>query len=172
MTYFKLITFSLLVVIGSCTKQEQKPGNIDTQSSTQNVTGDLQNIKPDIKKWVGHYTFEESAPSVTGAGSQSWVYDINVTAKEDTTLTANIQVDGFQTMTRIESDVIANEKSADFIFSKYGKDNLFELYKKGEKLFSLELNDKNEIITNWAKMKAYVIDNQKNGKVRFKKVIS
>lgn len=158
----------------SCSKQEQKI-NTENQSSTQNVkpegtTGGSQ--EQAVKTWAGQFSFEESAKNVTGQGAQSWSYVIDVKAIDDKTLVANIQVDGFQTMTRIQADVKATEKSAEFYFSKYGAENVFELYKKGDLLFTMVKNDKNEIITNWDKMKPNVLDNQKSGKVMFKKVIS
>lgn len=165
-----LIALSL-VLVSSCSKQEQKV-NTDGQSSTQNVVPNSNSQKEIINKWTGRYTFDESAPNAAGSGAQSWSYTINVSVKEGDSLFAIIQVDGFQTMTRIEADVRGTDKNADFIFSKYGEENMFELFKKGEKLFSLEINEKNEMITNWDKMKPNVVDNQKSGKVMFKKVIS
>ena len=49
---------------------------------------------------------------------------------------------------------------------------MFELYKKGDRLFTIEANEKGELITNWDKMKPNVIENQKSGKVMFKKIAS
>ncbi len=165
---------AFIFLFSSCGKQDQKV-ETQNQSSTQNVAPNNEssvNQSADIKKWLGQYTFEESAKNVTGDGAQTWNYVIDVKAKDDKTLAAEIQVDGFQTMSRINADVKASSKSAEFIFNSYGKDNMFELYKKGDRLFVFELNDKNEIITNWDKMKANVLDNQKNGKVMFKRIAS
>ena len=164
--------FALLFLVCSCSKQEQKV-NTNGQNSAQNVVPDSNSLsqKDIINKWIGQYTFDESAQNAAGSGTQSWSYVINVSSKEDS-LIAVILVDGFQTMTRIEAEVKVTEKNADFIFNKYGDENMFEHFKKGEKLFSLEINDKNEMITNWDKMKPNVVDNQKSGKVMFKKVIS
>lgn len=165
----KLILFTLLVfVFASCGKKDE-PVNTQNQSSTQNVTQQPNN--PDINnKWTGTYTFEESAKNVAGDGAQTWNYVITVKPREDKSLMAEVQVDGFQTMTRLEADVKADDKKAEFIFAKYMPENMFELYKKGERLFTLELNAKNEVVTNWDKMKANVIDNQKGGVVMFKKI--
>lgn len=171
------LTFFLaaLILISSCGKQDEKM-NTEKQSSTTNVAPDSKNStqnQTDVpNKWVGKYSFEESAKNVTGDGAQTWNYVIDVKAKEDKSLVAEIQVDGFQTMTRIEAEVKPSDKSADFIFSKYMPDNMFEIYKKGDKLFTLQVNDKGEMITNWDKMKPNVIDNQKSGKVMIKKIAS
>ncbi len=177
MKYIKYLFVVLAAFFfSSCSKQEQKI-NSENQSSTQNVKpeetkGGNQDQTSVVKTWAGQFSFEESVKNATGVGSQSWSYVITIKAIDDRTLTAIIQVDGFQTMTRIEADVKATEKNAEFYFNKYGAENIFELYKKGDLLFTMSINDKNEIITNWDKMKPNVLENQKSGKVMFKKVIS
>jgi len=173
MKNLKLILIILIVFIfASCGKQEEKV-KTENQGSTQNISPNTQVNQPDVNnKWVGKYSFDESAKNVTGSGSQTWGYVITVKENADKTLSAEINVDGFQTSTRIEADVKAGDKSADFIFSKYLPENMFEPYKKGDRLFTFEINDKNEMITNWDKMKANVISNQKSGKVMFKKMSS
>lgn len=168
-----LITvFLSALLLAGCGKKEQSDIKTENQSSTQSVVNE-QKVKEQIKvnkKWIGQYAFDESAPGVTGKSSQSWGYVINISQQNDTLLLAEIQVDGYQTMTRLEADVKATGNLAELYFMKYGKDNVFELYKKGEKLLSLELNDKNEILTNWGKMKPNLPANQKNGKVLFRKI--
>jgi Family of unknown function (DUF5991) len=163
-----LLTFFL----AGCGKNEQ--GNIKTenQSSTQNVVIEqkVKEQKEVNKRWIGQYSFDESAPGVTGESSQSWGYVINISQLNDTLLLAELQVDGYQTMTRLEAEVKATPKSAELYFMKYGKENIFEQYRKGEKLLSLELSDKNEILTNWEKMKPNLPANQKSGRVMFKKI--
>lgn len=172
MNTLKFSLISLLVLLfASCTKQDQKV-NTESQSSTQNVVPNSPSQIEINKTWIGQYAFDESAPNASGSGAQSWSYVVTVSLKENNVLSAFIQVDGFQTLTRVEAEVKSTEKKADFIFNKYEAENIFEPFKKGDKLFSLELNDKNELITNWDKMKPNVIDNQKSGKVMFKKVIS
>lgn len=170
-----LFIFTALIVFSSCGKKDEKV-NSENQSSTQNVAPNTQqnttNSSAVNKKWAGQYTFEESAKNVTGDGAQTWNYVIDIKEKDANTLVADIQVDGFQTMTRIEASVKASEKNAEVIFEKYGKDNMFELYKKGDRLFTIEANEKGELITNWDKMKPNVIENQKSGKVMFKKIAS
>lgn len=163
----------LILLVTSCSKQEQK-ANTDSQNSPQNVVPDSNARTQNVinSRWIGQYTFDESAPNASGSGTQSWSYVINISVKNNDSLMAIIQVDGFQTMTRIEAVVKATEKNAHFIFTKYGAGNIFEPYKNGEKLFSIEINEKNEMITNWDNMKPNIPDNQNSGKVRFKKVIS
>jgi len=176
MRSFKIVFFlAVIFVFSACGKKDEKV-NTENQSSTQNVAPNTQQDQTNSgavnKKWAGQYTFEESAKNVTGSGAQTWNYVIDIKEKDAGTLVADIQVDGFQTMTRIEASVKASEKNAEVIFEKYGKDNMFELFKKGDRLFTIEANDKGEIITNWDKMKPNVLENQKSGKIMFKKIAS
>ena len=168
-----IIILAVIVTVASCGKKDEKV-NTENHSSTQNVNPNIENKvnNPDYKRWLGQYAFEESAKNVTGEGAQSWNYVIDVTERDANTVVAVIQIDGFQTMTRLEAEVKPSKDSAEFIFSKYGKDNVFEIYKKGDRLFTFVLDDKNMIITNWDKLKPNVIDNQKSGKVMFKKIAS
>jgi hypothetical protein len=158
-----LAVFGLVLILSSCGKKDEKV-NTENQSSTQNIAPGVNN------KWLGQYSFDESAKNVTGEGSQTWGYVITVKENANKNLIAEINIDGFQTTTRIEADVKPNDKSADFIFSKYLPENMFELYKKGDKLFSFEMNGKGELVTNWDKMKPNVIDNQKSGSIMFKRI--
>ena len=175
MKKLKLVLFIVLAaVLVSCGKQDEAP-KVENQSSTQNVQPNTQsNTTKDIGKkwWIGRYTFNESAKNVSGEGAQSWSYILDVKPLDDENMIASLQVDGFQTMTRLEAKVNATAMDIEFIFDKYGKDNMFELYKKGDKLFTFSLNEKNEIITNWDKMKPNILENQKSGKVMFKKIAS
>jgi hypothetical protein len=162
----------ILVSIFLCSCGKKDNIKNENQSSAQNVANEqkLNEQKEINKKWTGQYSFEESAPGVTGESSQSWSYSVSVSQANDTLLLAVIKIDGYQTMTRLEAEVKAAGSSAEFIFLKYGKENIFEPYKKGEKLFSFVMNEKNELITNWDKMKPNVISNQTGGKIMFQKV--
>ncbi len=162
----------VLFFLSGCGKDEKESIKTENQSSTQNVINE-QKVKEqkDInKKWIGQYAFEESAPGVTGESSQSWAYVINISQHNDTLLLAEIQVDGFQTMSRLEAEVKAAGNNAELIFMKYGRDNILEPYKKGDKLLTFELNEKNELLTGWDKMKPNLPANQKSKKVMFKKI--
>ncbi|MCI0449943.1 MAG: DUF5991 domain-containing protein [Chlorobi bacterium] len=172
MKFICLIICSLFFV--ACSKQEKKNIDSENQSSTQdsgkgNISGPQNEV---LKKWVGKYEFDEGVEGVTEGTAQSWHYSVNVYFKSDSILIALIEIDGFQTMTRLEADVKADEKRAEFFFSKYVKDNMFEIYKNSDRLFELEINEKSEIITNWDKVKPNVISNRKNGKVMFQKSVS
>ena len=166
------IAFAALLV--SCGKKDEAP-RVENQSSTQNVQPNSQsNTSKDIGKkwWLGRYTFEESAKNVSGEGSQSWSYILDVKPLDDENMIASLQVDGFQTMTRLEAKVNATAMDIEFVFDKYGKDNMFEKYKKGDRLFAMMRNTDNVVMTNWDKLMPNVVTNQESGKVMFRKIAS
>lgn len=172
--YISILVFTVFLV--SCGKQDEAP-KIENQSSTQNIqpqTQTQQDNSPNAGKmwWVGRYTFEESAKNVTGVGAQSWNYIIEVKAIDGNTLVASIMIDGYQTSTRLEAKVNATAMDIEFVFDKYGTDNMFEPYKKGDRLFAMMRNTEGIIMTVWDKLKPNVATNREDGKVMFKKIAS
>ena len=175
MKKLELVLFIVLAaVLVSCGKQDEAP-KVENQSSTQNVQPNTQsNTTKDIGKkwWIGRYTFNESAKNVSGEGAQSWSYILDVKPLDDENMIASLQVDGFQTMTRLEAKVNATAMDIEFIFDKYGKDNMFEKFKKGDRLFAMMRNTDNVVMTLWDKLQPNVVTNQESGKVMFKKITS
>ena len=173
MKKLELVLFIVLAaVLVSCGKQDEAP-KVENQSSTQNVQPNTQsNTTKDIGKkwWIGRYTFNESAKNVSGEGAQSWSYILDVKPLDDENMIASLQVDGFQTMTRLEAKVNATAMDIEFIFDKYGKDNMFEKFKKGDRLFAMMRNTDNVVMTLWDKLQPNVVTNQESGKVMFKKI--
>ncbi len=169
--------FSAVVIFSSCGKKDEAP-NYNNQSSTQNVPQNPGTNPPQNNSnipgrwWIGQYTFSESAKNVTGSGSQSWTYIVDVTEQQGAGLVATIQIDGFQTMQRLEAKVNATAYDIEFIFDKYGKDNMFEPYKKGDRLFAMMRTSDDKIKTVWDKLKPNVKDNQENGKEMIRKSAS
>lgn len=177
MKTFKILTVILISgLLFSCGKKDEAP-KVENQNSTQNIqpktdTPVKTNDYNSKKWWIGQYSFEESAKNVTGEGRQSWNYIVEVKEFDANTLVATIQVDGFQTMQRLEAKVNATAYDIEFIFDKYGKDNMFEPYKKGDRLFAMMRNTSDEIMTVWDKLKPNLLVNQKDGMVMFKKLAS
>ncbi|MCX7878842.1 MAG: DUF5991 domain-containing protein [Ignavibacteria bacterium] len=167
-----LTLICLFTVFFSCSKKEDQSiheqSNINLRDSN-NAAGN-NSSKESLHKWLGKYEFSESAEGLTKGTAQSWDYSVVVEHSADSSVKAKIEIDGFQTMQRIEAEVKADDKKAEFIFSKYLPDNMFEVYRKGDRLFILEINDKGEMVTNWDKMKPNVKSNQSNGKVMFRRL--
>ena len=175
MKKLELVLFIVLAaVLVSCGKQDEAP-KVENQSSTQNVQPNTQsNTTKDIGKkwWIGRYTFNESAKNVSGEGAQSWSYILDVKPLDDENMIASLQVDGFQTMTRLEAKVNATAMDIEFIFFFFFKDNMFEKFKKGDRLFAMMRNTDNVVMTLWDKLQPNVVTNQESGKVMFKKITS
>jgi hypothetical protein len=171
-----IFIFAYTVFLISCGKQDEAP-KIENQSNTQNIqpqTQPLQDNSPNAGKiwWVGTYIFEESAKNVTGVGAQSWDYTIDIKAIDASTLAAFIIIDGYQTSSRIEAKVNATAMDIEFIFDKYTEGNMFETFKKGDRLFAMMRNTEGVIMTVWDKLQPNVATNREDGKVMFKKIAS
>ena len=100
-----------------------------------------------LDTWIGTYSFGEYGPPDSLIVME---YEIQIYRENDGYF-ATIEIDGYQTMTRIKAKVIGNHNSIDFIFEEYLPDNMFEPYSNGDKLMSFERKD-GGFITNWHKM--------------------
>jgi len=109
-----------------------------------------------LESWVGNYSFSEYAPP-----NQNMFYSISI-FEENNKYLANISVNGFQTMERIQAEVTGDEDSIELIFSKYLPDNMMELYQKGDVLLSFKRED-SIIYTYWNKMGPMLLDNKSPG---------
>jgi hypothetical protein len=90
-----------------------------------------------VPTWDGTYTFDEASGQVTGA------YVLTVKGRS-----ADLDVDGFQTLVRLRADVEAHGDEAEFRFSDYRPDNVGTAYKPGQLLFTLTRRGK-ELKTRW-----------------------
>ncbi len=110
-----------------------------------------------IKK--GEYQFGESIGS--GSSEQSWNYKLNI--KNNGGIgEITLNVDGFQTKTRIRAKGVVSQKSIDAVFDSYGPDNMFTPYTKGDVLFTLTPT-KDGLALKWKKMQSMLPLNQTGG---------
>jgi uncharacterized protein YgfB (UPF0149 family) len=94
-----------------------------------------------------------------------WLYTIFL-YENDGSYYADIVMDGFQTMNRLRTKVQGDSNSIDFIFDSYLPENRYELYIKGDVLFSFE-QDGADILTIWGELTAELYENQESGEVYF-----
>lgn len=114
--------------------------------------------------WTGIYEYGEFAPGVYGS-DQTWAYKLEI-YKEDNQLRARLDIDGFQTLTRIQATAEEMDENLDIVFDSYGSENMYEPYEKGELLFSLgKTSDENYKII-WNKLRSNLKD---PGVAEFKK---
>lgn len=114
-----------------------------------------------LESWVGNYIFSEYAPP-----DQNMFYTISI-YKENNEYYSKINIDGFQTIVRLQAKVSGDEKTIELLFASYLPDNQFEPYDEGDILLSLEKRD-SDIYTLWGKIQPMIESNKKSGKVYFK----
>ncbi|XOK63212.1 DUF5991 domain-containing protein [Paenibacillus elgii] len=113
-----------------------------------------------LESWVGEYEFSEYAPP-----DQNRFYQIKI-FKEDKSYYATIDIDGFQTMERLQAKVEGDGKAIKIIFDKYLPDNLWEPYSPGDVLLRLEKTD-SALNTFWEKIQPMLKDDGESGKTYF-----
>lgn len=113
-----------------------------------------------LESWVGEYEFSEYAPP-----DQNMFYRIKI-YKEDISYYAIIDIDGFQTMERLQAHVEGDGKALKIIFDKYLPDNLGESYNPGDILLRLEKTD-SALNTFWEKIQPMLKDQGESGDTYF-----
>jgi hypothetical protein len=121
--------------------------------------------KASIMDWIGSYEYIESAPGVYSP-DQTWVYKLDI-YEEENQLKAQLDIDGFQAMIRIQA--IAEERNGrlDIVFDSYRSENIYELYERGDLLFSIEKISRDKYRILWDKMKSNLLE---PGDAKFEKV--
>lgn len=114
-----------------------------------------------LESWIGDYTFSEFAPP-----NQNMFYRISI-YKENDDYYAEINIDGFQTIRRLQAKVIGDESSIKLIFNKYLPENLMEPYVEGDILLSFEKRN-SHLYTFWGKIQPILENNTKSGDEYFK----
>ncbi len=134
----------------------------DYENPIVNYTNDgTKNDSSSLESWIGSYTFSEYAPP-----DQNMFYTISI-YKEDNKYFSKLNIDGFQTIVRLQAKVSGDEKSIKLLFEKYLPDNQFEPYDKGDILLSFEKRE-SSIYTSWEKIKPMLESNYESSKVYFK----
>jgi hypothetical protein len=122
--------------------------------------------------WIGSYEFHENGGKTAGGSVILVSHEINVIDSGDG-LTATIQSNGYQTSTDLVCTAKIEGSKLLIYFQNYGEDNMFESYRKGDLLLTLERKaGKGEplILTHWGKFTPSVPKNEKTGKVYFEPV--
>jgi hypothetical protein len=120
--------------------------------------------------WLGTYEFTENGGKNAGGSTIIVNHQIDV-LNSDKGLVATLKSNGYQTAVDVLCLVKVNGNKALFYFEGYGDDNMFENYKKGQLMFTLE-QGKSDILTHWGVFKPVVPKNERSGKVYFAKVDS
>ena len=121
--------------------------------------------KPPIVDWASTYElyeYSEFAPP-----DQTWVYTLRI-YRQDSIRKANLDIDGFQTLTRLKAIAKEQGGNLDIIFDSYRPENIGEPYQKGDLLFSLKKISDSEYQILWNKMKSNLLE---PGDAKFKKIL-
>ncbi len=122
--------------------------------------------------WKGSYYFGEEGGKNAGGIAIMISHELNVLEGGEG-LAATLESNGFQT----SSDLICTAKVEGskllIYFLSYGDNNMFEPYKEGDLLFTLERKSsgsgKPVILTHWGKFTPSIPRNEKSGKVYFQR---
>lgn len=124
--------------------------------------------------WSGSYDFSEDGGTTAGGTAVFISHQIDISESDDGYVVM-IKSAGYQT----SKDLVCNAKVQGnkllVYFDSYGEDNVFESYKQGDLLFTLEnktAKGKTEILTYWGKFTPSINPKAKSGKVYFKKMES
>ena len=118
--------------------------------------------------WTGAYQFDEDGGKTVGGTLIQIYHSIDVRETADG-LMATLKSNGFQTSVDLICTAKAENNKLLIYFAGYGEDNMFENYKEGDLLLTLEKKD-DKILTFWGKFQPSVLKNEKSGKVYFRKL--
>lgn len=109
---------------------------------------------------IGNYTFSEYLPP-----NQNMVYSITI--YEDEGLYANISIDGFHTLKRLNAKVWNHRNEIMLVFhdnytDEDGNTTIPDIYTEGDILLKLKKQD-GVIITEWEKLQPMIAKNQESG---------
>lgn len=118
--------------------------------------------------WTGIYEFSEDGGKTAG-GTPINIYHTIEVRETAAGLMATLKSNGYQTSVNLICTVKAENNKLLIYFADYGEDNVFEIYKDGDLLLTLERKSEKEIITFWGKFQPSIEKNEKLGKVYFRK---
>lgn len=119
--------------------------------------------------WTGAYEFSEDGGKTAG-GTPIQIYHTLEIRETADGLMATLKSSGYQTSIDLICTAKAENNKLLIYFADYGEDNIFENYKSGDLLLTLESKSEKEILTFWGKFQPLVEKNEKSGKVYFRKL--
>ncbi|MBD0325716.1 MAG: hypothetical protein ICV68_04760 [Pyrinomonadaceae bacterium] len=120
--------------------------------------------------WLGTFGFGEDGGKTAG-GSAIYVFHKIEIYREGNGLMAAIESNGYQTARQLVCDVKLHGRRAEFYFKHYGETNLFQNYKEGQLLLTLERTTRNKralLLTYWGAFQPATRP-LRSGRVYFKK---
>jgi hypothetical protein len=120
-------------------------------------------------RWTGIYEFNEDGGKTAGGTPVTVHHEIRVLDPGDG-LIAMIKSQGYQTSRDLVCTAKIEGSKLKIYLEEYGEDNVFETYRKGELLLTLERKaekGKAVLLTHWGAFKPIVPSNERSGRVYF-----
>ena len=155
-----IILFILLFL--NCNQKEKRINDNKVETIPKN---EIHTNKKD-SKWVGCYIYEEQpVREINNPAAETMGWYLELTAN-----TSKLLISGFQTNKVYDCDYEIIENGINIIFLKEKYPPPKPLYKKGNILFQLKYNSKNELCTYWEKEEPKLANGKyENGTVFFVK---
>ena len=121
--------------------------------------------------WIGSYSFDEDGGKTAGGTAIFISHQLDVYEGGEG-LAATLESNGYQTSANLICTAKVEGAKLLIIFETYGENNMFEPYKQGDLLLTLERKmekGKPVVITHWVKFTPAIEKNHKSGKVYFQK---
>lgn len=122
--------------------------------------------------WIGKYAFDENGGKNASGIAVLISHELSIFDDGEGGLAARLESNGFQTSVDLVCTAKVDGTRLLIYFQTYGEDNMFEPYKAGDLLLTLERKTekgKAVILTHWGKFTASIPKNEKSGKVYFEK---
>jgi hypothetical protein len=119
--------------------------------------------------WKGSYSFDENGGKNAGGAVIFISHELSIFDADDE-LAGRLQSNGYQTAADLICSTKVEGSKLLVYFQSYGEDNMFEPYKPGDLLLTLERkNEKGKVVilTYWGKFTPAIPKNSKTGKVYF-----
>jgi hypothetical protein len=117
--------------------------------------------------WLGKWQYEECWPSLNKKLPDCVVYKLDIYQK-DNIIIADVDIDGYQALSRISGKGKIEQNSIKIIYSGVREGDMWgETYKEGNVLFELR-KQKESIITVWNKLEP-MLDQHKKSDIYFEK---
>ena len=121
--------------------------------------------------WKGSYLFEEDGGKNAGGSAIFISHELSIFDTGDG-LAATFRSNGYQTSTDLICSVKIQGTKIMIHFQSYGEDNMFEPYKAGDLLLTIERKTekgKTVLLTHWGKFTPAITKHAKSGKVYFER---
>lgn len=121
--------------------------------------------------WKGSYYFGEDGGKNAGGIAVMISHELGI-FDGDEGLAATLESNGFQTSSELICTAKVEGTKLLIYFQGYGENNMFEPYKQGDLLLTLERKTekgKAVLLTHWGKFTPAIPRNEKSGKVYFEK---